>query len=138
VGCFRPRQCGIATFTADTYDHLLKAVPGIAVDIYAMRSAPDQPGDPAMVMAIDEQDRATYRAAADAINRSGVGAVWLQHEFGIFGGEAGDMVLDLVDRVAAPLIVTLHTILAEPGDAQRRVMERLVARASRLVVMSAF
>lgn len=138
VGCFRPRQCGIATFTADSHDHLLDAVPGMKVDIYAMRSASDQPDDPAMVMAIDEQDRASYRAAAEAINRSGAGAVWLQHEFGIFGGEAGDMVLDLVDRVAAPLIVTFHTILAEPSEPQRRVIERLVARASRLVVMSIF
>ncbi|MCL6250797.1 glycosyltransferase family 4 protein [Altererythrobacter sp. KTW20L] len=138
VGCFRPRQCGIATFTADSYDHLLAAVPGMKVDIYAMRSAPDQPGDAAMAMAIDEQDRATYRTAADAINRSGAAAVWLQHEFGIFGGEAGDLVLDLVDRVAAPLIVTFHTILAQPSAPQRRVVKRLVARASRLVVMSGF
>jgi glycosyltransferase involved in cell wall biosynthesis len=138
VGCFRPRQCGIATFTADSHDHLLAAAPGMKVDIYAMRSAPDQPGDPAMVMAIDEQDRSAYRAAAEAINRSGAGAVWLQHEFGIFGGKAGDMVLDLVDRVAAPLIVTFHTILAQPSEPQRRVTERLVARASRLVVMSSF
>ena len=22
IGCFRPRQCGIATFTADSFDHL--------------------------------------------------------------------------------------------------------------------
>ena len=138
IGCFRPRQCGIATFTADTHDHLLTVVPGMRVDIYAMRNTPDQLADPAMVMAIDEQDRQSYRAAAQAINRSGAGAVWLQHEFGIFGGEEGDMVLDLVERIAAPLVVTLHTILAQPNDAQRRVMERLVARVSRVVVMSAF
>src|SRR3546814_15326246 len=34
--------------------------------------------------------------------------------------------------------LTLHTVLAEPSEAQRRVIERLVARASRLVVMSDF
>ena len=37
IGCFRPRQCGIATFTADSFDHLRTAAPGLAIDIYAMR-----------------------------------------------------------------------------------------------------
>src|SRR3546814_4019649 len=39
IGCFRPRQCGIATFTADVYDHLTATGSGIDVDVYAMRSA---------------------------------------------------------------------------------------------------
>lgn len=46
------------------------------------------------------------------------------------------MLFGLVDRIAAPLIVTLHTVLAEPTTDQRRVMARLIARASKLVVMS--
>ena len=33
IGCFRPRQCGIATFTADTYDHLRAARADLAIDI---------------------------------------------------------------------------------------------------------
>jgi glycosyltransferase involved in cell wall biosynthesis len=138
VGCFRPRKCGIATFTADTYDHLSRERPDLKLDIYAMRSKTDVGSDPAVRGIIDEQDVTTYCSAAEAINASGAGAVWLQHEFGIFGGPAGDMILELVDRIAAPLIVTLHTVLAEPNDAQRRVMGRLVARASRLIVMSQF
>lgn len=138
IGCFRPRQCGIATFTADIYDHLTATCPGIAVDVYAMLSPVAPCGDPAVVQSIDDGDPASYRSAAAAINRSGAEIVWLQHEFGIFGGPAGEMILELVDRIVAPLVVTLHTILAEPTAAQRRVIERLVAHASRLVVMSDF
>jgi len=136
IGCFRPRQCGIATFTADVFDHLTAHSPDLKVDVYAMRSHPDQPVGSEVRQAIDERNAESYRTAAEAINASGTDAVWLQHEFGIFGGPAGDLVLELVDRVAAPLIVTLHTVLSEPSDAQRRVMNRLVARASKLVVMS--
>ncbi|KAB2852595.1 MAG: glycosyltransferase, partial [Sphingopyxis terrae] len=138
IGCFRPRQCGIATFTADVFDHLSAHAPDLQIDVYAMHSQPGQRLDADAKQAIDERDGASYREAAEAINASGADAVWLQHEFGIFGGAAGDMVLELVDRVAAPLIVTLHTVLAEPSEAQRQVMERLVARASKLVVMSDF
>lgn len=136
VGCFRPRQCGIATFTADMFDHLSAHSPNLAIDVYAMRSRPDQPVGAEAHRAIDETGIESYRAAAEAINARGTDAVWLQHEFGIFGGAAGDMVLELVDRIAAPLIVTLHTLLTEPTPAQRNIMNRLVARASKLVVMS--
>lgn len=136
IGCFRPRQCGIATFTADVFDHLTVHSPDLKIDVYAMRSQTGQPVGSEVLKAIDEQSAESYRAAAEAINASGADAVWLQHEFGIFGGAAGEMVLELVDRIAAPLIVTLHTVLAEPSDAQRRVMDRLIVRASKLVVMS--
>ncbi|MDO9441850.1 MAG: glycosyltransferase family 4 protein, partial [Beijerinckiaceae bacterium] len=136
VGCFRPRQCGIATFTADTYDHLRAARADLAIDIYAMRSRTDPDMGSEVALAIDEQAPADYRTAAEAINASGAQVVWLQHEFGIFGGAAGEMIFELVDRIAAPLIVTLHTVLAEPNADQRRIMDRLVARACKLVVMS--
>ncbi|MBE1526916.1 glycosyltransferase involved in cell wall biosynthesis [Sphingopyxis sp. OAS728] len=138
IGCFRPRRCGIATFTADTYDHLRLAAPDLSVDIYAMCAGADAPSDPAIVQTIAETNAESYRRAAEAINRSGASAVWLQHEFGIFGGAAGSLVLDFVDRIAAPLIITLHTVLAEPSPEQRHVMDRLVARAAKLVVMSDF
>jgi len=136
IGCFRPRRCGIATYTADVHDHLKRAQPGLAIDVYAMRADPAEADDPDIAARIDADDPASYRAAATAINRSGADAVWLQHEFGIFGGPAGAMLLDLIERIAAPLVVTLHTVLAKPTEDQRRVMERLVARAPRLMVMS--
>lgn len=136
VGCFRPRLCGIATYTADVHDHLLRERPGMQVDIYAMRTRRTDPVDGAVVRSIDCDDSDAYRAAADAINASGAEVVWLQHEFGIFGGPDGELVLELVDRIAAPLVVTLHTILPDPSERQRQIMQRLVARASRLVSMS--
>src|SRR3546814_17462693 len=48
------------------------------------------------------------------------------------------MILELVERIAAPLIITLHTVLEKPSADQRAVMARLVERASKLVVMSEF
>lgn len=138
IGCFRPRRCGIATFTADFHDHLAETRRDMAIDVYAMRRRGDSGNDAAITSFVDDDDPAAYRAAAQAINASAADAVWLQHEFGIFGGPAGRLILDLVDRVAAPLIVTFHTILREPSDAQRAVVERLAARAARIMVMSAY
>jgi len=60
----------------------------------------------------------------------------LQHEFGIFGGEAGAHILVLLSRLTMPVVTTLHTVLAEPTAAQRAVMERIVAASAKVVVMA--
>jgi glycosyltransferase involved in cell wall biosynthesis len=137
VGNFAPRKCGIATFTTDVFDKLGEFHPEIAVDVHAL----DDPRQPleytGAAGTIVNNDPASYRRAARRINDSGVDAVWLQHEYGIFGGPDGEMVLELVDRIAAPLILTPHTVLSEPSERQRAILERLIARASCIMVMSA-
>ena len=42
----------------------------------------------------------------------------------------------MLDRLTIPVIVTLHTILETPNDDQRRVMDGLLKRAARVVVMT--
>ena len=137
VGGFIPRRCGIATFTADVRASLAEAAPDLVVDVYAMApAAAPILFDPVVRGIITEGDVGSFIDAARQIEASCADIVWLQHEFGLFGGSAGDMILELVDRVAAPLVVTLHTVLAEPDADQRRVMDRLIARAARIFVMS--
>lgn len=137
IGGFTPRRCGIATFTADIFDSLMSASPNLDIDVYAMTPAADHTRfDPAVYDTILETDPVSYAAAARKINASGADIVWLQHEFGLFGGPAGDMVLELIERIAAPLMVTMHTVVPDPDPAQHSVMRRLVARASKLIVMS--
>jgi glycosyltransferase involved in cell wall biosynthesis len=137
VGNFAPRKCGIATFTTDIFDKLGEFHPEIAVDVHALDD-PRQPLEyPGAAGTIVNDDPVSYRRAARRINDSGVDAVWLQHEYGIFGGADGEMVLELVDRIAAPLILTPHTVLSEPSERQRAILERLIARASCIMVMSA-
>jgi glycosyltransferase involved in cell wall biosynthesis len=137
IGGFTPRRCGIATFTVDTRRSLMDADAELIVDVYAMTPADGAISfDSAVRGTICESDAQSYLAAAEQIASSKADMVWLQHEFGLFGGPAGDLVLELVNRIAVPLIITLHTVLAEPEPAQMAVMQRLVARASKLVVMS--
>ncbi|EJU10097.1 group 1 glycosyl transferase [Sphingomonas sp. LH128] len=85
---------------------------------------------------IARSDPQDYARVARRINESGVDAVWLQHEYGIFGGRDGEMVIQFVDLLAAPLVLTLHTVLGEPSARQGRILRHLVTRASRIMVMS--
>ena len=60
----------------------------------------------------------------------------IQHEYGIWGGEDGEHVLDFVRALRVPSVVTLHTVLREPTPHQRSVLRELVATAETSVVMS--
>jgi glycosyltransferase involved in cell wall biosynthesis len=137
VGGFTPRRCGIATFTADMYHALKRSSPAMTIDVYAMTPSAGQVRfDSGVIGEIAQDDPSSFIATADRINASGAQTVWLQHEFGLYGGPAGSMILELTDRIAAPLIVSLHTVMPDPDPAQLHVMNRLIARASMLIVMS--
>lgn len=137
IGNHLPRRCGIATFTTDLADALATHMDGKECLVVAM----NEPGrqydyPPRVAFEVGEGDVASYRRAADLLNVNGVDVVSLQHEYGIFGGRAGSLVLDFVRELRMPLVSTLHTVLAEPNPEQRAVMDELTASSERIVVMS--
>ncbi|HEX8382741.1 MAG TPA: glycosyltransferase family 4 protein [Sphingomonas sp.] len=137
IGNYLPRQCGLATFTTDVHHALCARYPDLLVDVYAMDDHPGRYDYPAAVTAaITEGDPSAYAEAARAIEASGARAIMVQHEFGIYGGPAGDYLIALLDRTTLPVIVTLHTVLDQPNPDQRRVMEALLRRAARVIVMA--
>jgi glycosyltransferase involved in cell wall biosynthesis len=77
-----------------------------------------------------------YIAAAEFLNAGKFDVVCLQHEFGIFGGEAGGYITALLSRLTMPVVTTFHTILAEPAIAQREVLNSIVNLSSKIVAMS--
>ena len=137
IGNYPPRRCGIATFTSDVRAALTAAREDLICDVTAMRDAGDANAYPAEVtFTVRQEVRADYLEAARRIEASGAEVICLQHEFGIFGGDAGEHVLTLLDHTSLPVVSVLHTILSEPNDDQRRVFERLIARSDRLIVMA--
>jgi glycosyltransferase involved in cell wall biosynthesis len=136
IGNSVPRRCGIATFTTHCYDAMREQFPDMAIDLYAMDDGADVLDYPAHVRLVQQHDRTAYSLAAKAIDESGAEAIWLQHEFGIFGGSAGDHILHLLARTRKPLITSFHTILERPGFDERRVMDALIARSSQIIVMA--
>lgn len=137
VGNSLPRRCGIATFTTDLQQAIAATQPLVFTTIIAMTDSDRAYDYPASVgFEVRQENLADYLAAADYINAGQFDAVSLQHEFGIFGGEAGGHILALLERLTVPITVTLHTVLAEPSPAQRRVLERIMVLAARVIVMA--
>jgi glycosyltransferase involved in cell wall biosynthesis len=137
IGNFLPRKCGLATFTTDTFNALRDRFPDLQVDVYAMDDHPGRYDYPSEVTrAIAQDERSAYLDAARAIEASGAQALWIQHEYGIYGGPAGELLIALIDRLSIPVIATLHTVLEKPSADERRVMEALLRRSARVIVMA--
>ena len=136
VGGFKPTKCGIATFTTDIYEQLTTRLPSLKIDVYAMVPSNTTLLASEATSAILKNDARSYAAAARRMNDDGVDMGWIQHEFGIYGGSAGNMVLELIEAVAAPVIVSLHTILREPNDEQRAVIAGFNAKVTKFIVMT--
>lgn len=137
IGTCVPRQCGIATFTEDLRSALASSEPGLSAATIAVTDRYGNYAYPDFApLEIDQDDPSSYSVAADFLNVADVEVISVQHEFGIFGGAAGEHVLELMRRVQAPVVSTLHTVLAAPDADQRRVMDEIVLRSARLVVMA--
>jgi glycosyltransferase involved in cell wall biosynthesis len=137
IGNFPPRKCGIATFTRDTFESLRTALPRTEWDVVVMQDpGADHVYAKTVTYVVPQNDLAAYRDTADALNRSGVEVVFLQHEFGIFGGDAGSHILALLRRLQMPVITTLHTVLQNPNSDQRRVLDEILRISASVIVMT--
>src|SRR5271165_5386981 len=137
IGNHLPRRCGIATFTHDLH----RAVSTSHQDLETCVVAMTNPGctydyPPAVRFQVREEMIDDYAQGAELLNNAGFDVVSLQHEYGIFGGEAGGNIIDLLSRLEMPVVTTLHTVLADTTPIQRDVMRRIIDTSAKIVIMS--
>ncbi|MCC4767417.1 glycosyltransferase [Methanosarcina sp. DH1] len=137
IGTYVPKECGIATFTSD----LLNSVYGEDNDVHCEVIALNDPSEthiyPEEVVFQIQRDRIEdYYRAADYINHSDIDIVCLQHEFGLFWGNAGDYIFALLSGINKPVISTMHTVIREPEPEYRASTEKLIRYSEKLIVMS--
>ncbi|MBI2873815.1 MAG: glycosyltransferase family 4 protein [Firmicutes bacterium] len=148
ISSFPPRQCGIACFARDLSVSLKTVEPGCEVGIVDLEGTGGTPVDPGTVnvssaekslqnwFQLNSDQRSSYRQAARVINLRRPDVVCLQHEYGLFGGPAGEHILDLVESLDRPLVTVFHTILQYPTRAQKRVLSALAEASAAVVTMS--
>jgi polysaccharide biosynthesis protein PslF len=136
VSSYPPTRCGLATFSAALRTAVAKGRGSDAglgvVSLIEKRSASPRP-EVAYEHVIGDW-ASLYRAAAE-VNTSDVAL--LQHEYGIYGGPDGAEILALMSHLEIPVVVALHTILKNPSPPQRVILEQVVDRSDRVIVMSA-
>ncbi len=117
ISSFPPRKCGIATFTSDLVANIKLASDGeFEPIVIAMESGTELEHDEQVKLKIRKDVKYDYVTAADYINFSDIEAVSVQHEFGLFGGQAGSYLSILLKRLNKPVITTLHTVLKKSSS----------------------
>jgi len=140
LSTFPPRECGIATFTADltaAMDELLEPaiesrVVAVNIDDISRYHYPRK-----VVFQIDQYSRQEYVETAKKINRmDDVKLVNIQHEFGIFGGKYGAHILSFLDVLKKPSIVAFHSVLPSPDKEIKAIVRSITEKASGVVAMT--
>jgi glycosyltransferase involved in cell wall biosynthesis len=135
-----PRQCGIATFSADLERALKAADHSVLIQWAAINEATSiHVYGPHVLWRIRQGDPDSYRAAAERLNAAAVDVVSLQHEFGLYGTWGDpfeDHLTAFVEVLEKPLVTTLHSVLPEPSPSVRAAVRRLAHRSATLIVMA--
>jgi len=136
ISSFPPRQCGIATFTSD----LIKNTAMVGKSefeplVVAIRCGDHKYKEPVR-FEIRQDVKNDYICAADYINFSHIDIVSVQHEYGLFGGEAGSYLSLLLNSLNAPIITTLHTMLDEPSEAHHKSLVDVCNASYKVITMN--
>jgi polysaccharide biosynthesis protein PslF len=133
---YPPSHCGIANHSLSLVESLSAVAPEIDIDVVrlVLGSGPTTRAIGEASIVVDPETDAGRRMAARRLNEND--AVVFQHEFGIYGADDGEAILDLLDMVHRPKMAVLHTVVAHPSERQRRIVGAL-DRASSIVVLSA-
>ena len=135
VSTYPPRECGIASYTRDlSLALLMQGHIRESVIVAINEDGGNLYSDKNVRNTIDQNIRDSYRAAASFLNDSNVSVTSVQHEYGIFGGEWGEYVLDLYANLEKPIVTTFHTVLANPPEKARRVLIELAEMSEAVVV----
>ena len=138
VTSYPPRACGIATYSKDLIDTVQKKFSSFSINVCALEEGHTIRDYPENVKYIFRtHDKEAYIEMGEQINSDdAVKMVFIQHEFGLFGGEYGEYLLQFLYTLNKPISATFHTVLPNPDERRRRIVQAIVNTCDKIVVMT--
>jgi len=138
MSTYIPKKCGLATYTHHLREAISRVKESRQPDPVITMCNPDEIADyrEPWMLPISKPEPEDYRRAAEFVNQSPVEIVSLQHEFGIFGGDAGSHVLEFLHHVKKPVVTTFHTVFENPPSPYGRVQKEIARLSDHLLVMN--
>ncbi len=136
ISTYIPRKCGIATYTKDLTREINILNPQHLCRIVALSDSKKEsvtyPWE--VSLQIEKENAKDYAKAAHHLNKTS-DYIFLQHEYGIFGGTDGEYILNLLSRLKKPLITTFHTVLENPSPNQKKILQEVAKKSVICIVM---
>ena len=140
MSTYPPRECGIATFTQDLFMAAKKEFsPRFNSKIIAMDNGYSEniKYSKEVIFRVNERCLDDYIKVARKINRKrSIKLVSIQHEFGIFGGKYLNYLSAFLETIKKPVVITLHSVVPNPSDNIRNIIQYLAKKSNCLVVMN--
>ena len=139
ISSYPPRECGIATYTNDLRNALLeKFGHSFSLNVCALESEESDynyPDEVKYILKTNQKEH--YSMLAHQINANkNVAMIFLEHEFGLFGGKYGDYLLKFMSHIKKPIATTFHTVLPNPNDKLKKVVRKIVEGSDSIIVMT--
>ena len=136
MSTFPPTQCGIATYTQDTIKGINDVYGNsITCEICDLVKVPVE--NPTQAFTLNTTDRNDYSRVANEINNDdAVKLVHIQHEFGLFGGNYGDYLLDFLNVIKKPVTFTFHSVIQNPNNELKTFVKLLLSYTNSVFVMT--
>ena len=139
ITSYPPRECGIATYTQDLknaieekFGQSFSLKIGALTTVEADLQYPDE-----VKYCIQTNEINHFVQLANIINTDkNIAVIFLQHEFGLFGGENGSNLLKLMAHLKKPIITTFHTVLPHPNVKLKKVVRKIVDYSNTVIVMT--
>lgn len=136
LSTFPPTQCGIATYTQDTIKGITDVFgKSITCEICELVDQPK--AKPTQAFTLNTKNKAEYATVAEEINNDqSVKLVHIQHEFGLFGGNYGDYLLDFLNAIKKPVTYTFHSVIPNPNNELKTFVKLLLSYSNSVFVMT--
>jgi glycosyltransferase involved in cell wall biosynthesis len=139
MSSYPPRQCGLATFSCDIVNSV-KLVFGdsLPIEVCALQKEDNQFEYGLDVhYALNVTSVEQYRVLAEKINnRDDIGMVCIEHEFGLYDGDYGNYLLSFLLAVNKPIATVFHTVLPEPNDKLKKIVQAIIDLSNKIVVLT--
>lgn len=135
LSTYPPRECGLATFTQDLITEI-DNIGTVETRVIAVSNSSQDLYDHKVESSIRQNERSDYIELALKLNNSDTDLLVIEHEYGIYGGEYGEYILDLILNLKIPLVTTFHTILSEPNQKQKRIIRKLAEKSEKVITMA--
>ena len=139
LSTYTPSKCGIASFTNDLVYSIRRYMEkNVLLEVCVLDKEKNSAKyDYPVCMQMNAEDLTSCITTAATINADdSIKLVCIEHEFGLYGGELGDYLLDFLDGLEKPFIVRFHTLLPSPGDKMLKVVQSIGALAEKVIVMT--